>query len=183
MGLNFSELRWSLLGHVTYEVTTRNDFYCIQLQGTNKKLFRVDWKHDYFNDHTRLVGYLHGTVSLLNTEATIIHQKLYLGTNIIIIPPEIESINNFYLNHYKAYGGKFTIQYFEPTIQIVINPFTNQPVILGQESLESIETINQNFAQQIINQITEKINLQISQDLNKIYNHVLNLTTILSSAI
>lgn len=183
MAIDFSQLRWLSLGSTNYEVINKNDFYSLKLKGTSKKLFRIDWKHNYYNDHTRLIGYLHGTVDIFGTEATVIHQKVTLGTNIIIIPPEIETISNFYLNHYKAYGGKFTLQYFEPTIQVVINPITNQPVVLGQESLNLIEDINEVYSQEVIDELTKKITTNINIELQAIQNKVTTITTLLSGGI
>lgn len=179
MTLDFSQLRWTSLGGNSYEVVNRRDYYSIQLKGTSKRLFRLDWTHDYYNNHTQLVGYLHGTVEILGSEATIIHQKIYLGSNIVVIPPEIEKINNFYLHHYKAYSGKFTIQYYEPTTQVVINPFTNQPVILGQEALNSIENFNKIYSDQVIEELSQKITVNIASELNQLENQINTITILL----
>lgn len=181
--IDFSQLRWSSIGTKVYEVANWKDFFSIRLKGTSKRILRIDWTHDKYLDHTLLVGYLHGTVEVFGNEATAFEQKIYLGTNLVFIPPEIETVNSFYLNHYKSYGGKFTIQAFEPTTQVVINPFTNQPVILGQEALNSIEDINELYSQQVIDELSRKITFQVSQELKVIENQTKIITTLLGSVI
>lgn len=181
MAIDFSQLIWSSLGNTTYTVTNRKDFFSVQTTGTSKRLFRVDWKHDFYNDHCQFVGDLHGTVDLINGEATVIRQKMYLGMNIVIIPPEIETISSFYLNHYASYKGTFSLEYFEPTTQVVINPFTNQPVILGQEALNSIENINELYSQQIIDNLTTQITNNIANELQEIETQIQNIKNLLKN--
>jgi hypothetical protein len=181
--VDFSQLRWSQVGIKTYSVTNWKDFFSIQLKGTSKRLYRVDWTHDKYLDHTLLVGYLHGTVEIFGKEATILEQKVYLGSNLVFIPPEVDKIEKFYLNHYKNYGGTFTIQSFEPTTQVLINPFTNQPVILGQESLNSIENFNKVYSDQIIEELKKKITVNLASELQQIENQVINISNILSGGI
>lgn len=183
MGIDFSQLRWSSLGSISYEVTNRKDFFSIKLKGTSKRVFRLDWTHDHYSDHTLLVGYLHGTVDIFGREATVLQQKIYLGSNLVFIPQEFQTIKNFYLNHYRNYGGKFSLQYFEPTTQVVINPITNEPVILGQESLNLIEDINEVYSQQVIEELSRKITVNIATELQQIENQVITISTLLSGGI
>jgi hypothetical protein len=181
--IDFNQLRWSQIGYKTYEVTNWKDFFSIQLKGTSKKVFRLDWTHDKYLDHTLLVGYLHGTVEIFGRESTVFEQKIYLGSNLIFIPAEVDTIKSFYLNHYKNYGGKFTVQYFEPTTQVVINPFTNQPVILGQDSLNLIENFNKIYSDQVIEELSQKITYNVATELQQLENQVIAISTILSGGI
>ncbi|PHV63188.1 hypothetical protein [Cyanobacterium aponinum] len=181
--LDYSQLRWSSVGTKTYEVTNWKDFFSIRLNGTSKRLLRIDWTHNKYLDHTLLVGYLHGTVEIFGREATAFEQKIYLGSNLVFIPQEIQTVKNFYLNHYKSYGGKFTLQAFEPTTQVVINPITNEPVILGQESLNLIEDINEVYSQQVIDELSRKITVNIATELQQIENQVVTISTLLSGGI
>lgn len=139
--IDFSNLLWALSASKTYDSKNRNDTYSLQLYGSDKSIVRIDCRHDTYPDHSLLFGYVHGTVKINNGEATVLNQNLYLGSNLVIIPDQFSSINSFYINQTLRDKGIYTISVYQPAVQIIINPITNQPVVLGQESLNAIRNI------------------------------------------
>lgn len=173
--VDFSQILRSSVGSKSYQVTDKKDFFSLRIDGTDKRLIRIDCTHTNLRDHSLAFGDLHACVKTLNKEATVFNQKIYLGVNLIIIPPHIQTIESFYLNQFKFYGGSFTVSVYQPATQVVVNPFSNQPVVLGQESLDSINAVQQALSQQIIQQITRELTTNIAQELIEIQNEVNNI--------
>lgn len=165
MAIDYSALLWSQVGYKSYNIENRKDFFSLQIKGTQKPLIRLDIRHENHFDHTLSFGKIHGTVQIKGNTATVFTQEVYLGSNLIVIPSEFSTIAEFYLNQYKTDYGKYQITIYEPATQVVINPVTNQPVILGKEALDALEALELEYSDKIITDITAQITANLTQEL------------------
>jgi hypothetical protein len=177
MAIDYSALLWLQVGYKTYEIKNRKDFFSLQIKGTQKPLIRLDIKHETHFDHTLSFGKIHGTVQIKGNTATVFTQEVYLGSNLIVIPSGFSSIAEFYLNQYRTDYGKYYITIYEPATQVVINPVTNQPVILGQEALKALEELELEYADKIIAELTDKITVNLISNLEANQQQIVNSVT------
>jgi len=130
--MQFNQIRWQLLAQKNFNIDTFNTYHTIKLNGGKERIVRVDIQEKQLFDNCYLFGYIHGTVKLLgNIESHIINQPMYSGSNLIIIPSYIETIENYYLHITARFKGIFTLKHYKSSTQIIVNPITKEPMILG----------------------------------------------------
>ena len=191
--VNFADLRWQQIETINYKLTNDRDFKFFKLTGSQfSNLIRVSINN--FNRQEDYSGLFFGTarltVKVLTSEATIYNQNIFFGENLIVVPNYIDKINNVYLDLRNRFLGDFSISSFKPSTQVVINPLTGQPVILGQEALTSIENINQVLNEALLKEITDSIResvivtiqettTELSREVQQISENVINIENIL----
>lgn len=166
--VDFSQARWRQAQTLSYSVSNRKDFSIVELNGSNSRVVRIDIINSNFFNGGEAYGYLSGTTTIFGGEAVVFNQVIYFGSNLIIIPNEINTIKTFYLSQFRYWGGDFTIRLYEPTAQIIINPLSGQPVTLGLEALAEIENINTILNQEIIDAINTQINASLNEAVQTI---------------
>lgn len=109
-------------------------------------------------------------------------ELLIIGENLVEVP-YFDLFNNIQLavSPNRSRSGTTTIFYSEPSTQIVINPLTNEPVLLGQESLSLIENFNKNYSEQVIAEISSKITQNVQQELLNIENKLIEISNNLNA--
>lgn len=142
---NFNNITWSTRTVFDYSINNRNDYTTIKfdhLKGNNPSVVKVDIVKTDSPLNNLAFGRVRLTVPILQTnEATILEQKLFFGSNLLIFPNYIEQIENLYFTQFRKFLGTFRISLFIPQVQVLINPLTGQPVVIGQESLNLIRQI------------------------------------------
>jgi hypothetical protein len=191
--IDYTDIAWNYLETFDYNIESGKDVYSITLRGftANVILFEV-LNSDY--PIKQKIGTLTGLVSIKSgKKATLFTQDVFFGNNLIFKPNNVKEISELLFNQNRYYKGKFTLKTYKPStaVQVIINPFTGQPVVLGLESLNAINKLDKQQNTDILKEIEKLIETNIkltiseaitnNESINQIKGDIIDISAYLTN--